>query len=267
MAEIVESESLRDKLKQKRVPVAEINKFLAYVRGEQQKEATKEPNKRPVTSNNDDMLYTMFIKWWSLGMVIDGVNIVITGRAMSMVTYQGYKNKVRATYPSAKFDIQLVREGDTFSVRKESGKVEYKHEIGDAFSEKPINGAYCVISIDGRDYFEGLNKKDYEEMKKGSKQSYLWDKWDSEFWLKSVIKRACKRHFYDVVKEIDENDNAEYGQRDLAGGELLASTEEQIKAAVNADEIMVIMGKLSVADRKACAKIAENRLVEIANGN
>jgi hypothetical protein len=52
MAEIIESESLRDKLKQKRVPVAEINKFLAYVRGEQQKEAGKEANKRPVSGNN-----------------------------------------------------------------------------------------------------------------------------------------------------------------------------------------------------------------------
>lgn len=267
MAEIVESESLRDKLKQKRVPVAEINKFLAYVRGEQQKESTKAADKRPVTGNNDDMLYTMFIKWWSLGMVIDGVNIVITGRAMSMVTYQGYKNKVRATYPSAKFDIQLVREGDTFTVRKESGKVEYTHEIGDAFSEKPINGAYCVISIDGRDYFEGLNKKDYEEMKKGSKQAYLWEKWDSEFWLKSVIKRACKRHFYDVVKDIDENDNAEYGQRDLKGGELLASTEEQIKAAKTTSELMQLMATLSVEDRKACATMVEQRVQEIADGN
>lgn len=263
MAEIVESESLRDKLKQKRVPVAEINKFLAYVRGEQQKESSKPADKRPVSGNNDDMLYTMFIKWWGLDLVIDGVNIVITGRAMSMVTYQGYKNKVRSTYPSAKFDIQLVREGDTFSVSKESGKVEYSHKIGDAFSEQPIKGAYCVISIDGRDYFEGLNKKDYEEMKKGSKQGYLWDKWDSEFWLKSVIKRACKRHFYDVVKEIDENDNADYGQRDLTGGELVAATEEHIAAATTPEQLQAILQGLSVPDRKKATTAIDARLKEI----
>ena len=213
-------ETLKERLKKKRVPVDEVNKFLAYVRGAQQQEAANKAKKAdaptPVTNNNNDMLYTMFIKWWGLGLVIDGVNIVITGKAMSMVTFHGYKNKVRQTYPTAKFDVQLVRDGDTFSVKKADGRVNYTHEIGDAFSEKEIIGAYCVISIDGRDYFEALNKKDFTEMKNASKQGYLWLKWDSEFWLKSVIKRACKRHFYDQVKAIDEIDNADYGLTDEA---------------------------------------------------
>jgi recombinational DNA repair protein RecT len=209
------------------------------------------------------MLYTMFIKWWGLGLVIDGVNIVITGRAMSMVTYQGYKNKVRSVYPSAKFDVQLMREGDTFKVSKQSGKVEYSHDIADAFSEKPIIGAYCVISIDGRDYFEGLNRKDYEEMKKGSKQGYLWDKWDSEFWLKSVIKRACKRHFYDEIKEIDENDNGDYGQRDLGGSEAQSVLEEKIAGANTPEQLHTIMQTMSVADRKRSTELLAARLKEL----
>lgn len=204
--------SLKDKLKKMRMPVDDINTFLAYVTEEKTKEAKKDSDKRPVTNNTDDMLYTMAYRWFKLGLVIDGVNVVITGRSMSMVTYHGYKNKVKQSYPDAKFDVQLVREGDTFSVSKKSGHIEYDHQIGDAFDdEKPIKGAYCVITIDGRDYFEALGKKDYTEMQNSSKQSFLWKKWESEFWLKSVIKRACKRHFYDVVKDIDLQDNEDYG--------------------------------------------------------
>lgn len=222
--------TLKDRLKKKRVPVDDINKFFAYIAGEKHKELSKD--KKPVTNNTNDMLYTIFIKYWGLGLVIDGINVVITGRAMAMVTYHGYKNKVIQTYPSAKFDVQLVRENDEFSVSKESGNIKYSHKIADPFGSGEIKGAYCVISIDGKDYFEALNKKDYDEMKKSSKQSYLWDRWDSEFWLKSVIKRACKRHFYDIVAEIDKVDNEDYGLSD----DVKASDEKKqaiIEAAKN----------------------------------
>lgn len=203
--------TLKDKLKKMRMPVDDINKFLAYISGERAKEKGKESNKQPVTNNTDDMLYTLAFKFYGLGLIIDGINVVITGRAMAMVTYNGYKNKVKQSYPSATFDIQLVREGDTFSVAKESGEVIYSHQFGSPFENNKINGAYVVIKIDGTDYFEALNRRDYEEMQKSSKQSFLWDKWESEFWLKSVMKRACKRHFFDIVAEIDKTDNEQYG--------------------------------------------------------
>lgn len=210
-----EPTTLKEKLKKMRMPVDDINKFLAYVQEEKTKEAAKRVKDSnafsPVTSNTDEMLYTMAFRWFGLGLIIDGVNIVITGRGMAMPTYNGYKNKVRQSYPTAKFDVQLVREGDEFSVSKEDAAVHYKHTISDPFGSGEIKGAYCVISIDGRDYFESLNPRDYTEMKNSSKQSRLWDKWESEFWLKSVIKRACKRHLYDEVKEIDEADNELYG--------------------------------------------------------
>lgn len=207
--------TLKDKLKKMRMPVGDINKFLAYVQGEKTREAAgkaKDPKAyAPVTSNTDDMLYTMAFKWYGQGLVIDGVNVVVTGRGMAMVTYHGYKNKVKQVYPDATFDVQLVREGDTFSVSKESGAVVYQHNFGDPFTDKPIQGAYCVIKFGGNDYFEALNKKDFEEMKNSSKNPSTWTKWPSEFWLKSVIKRACKRHFNDVTIEIDKMDNEEYG--------------------------------------------------------
>ena len=232
--DINEPTPLRERLKKARIPVDDINTFLAYVLGEKHKERKKD--KKPVTNNTDDMLYTMFIRWHKLGMVIDGVNVVITGKAMSMVTYHGYKNRVKKTYPSAIFDVQLVREGDEFKVSKKSGKIEYTHEIANPFEDKPITGAYCVITIGEQQYFESLNMADYGKMKGQSKNQSTWNTWQSEFVLKSVIKRACKRHFYDVVQEIDEADNDDYGLTDDA---LEASDEKMskiiAKAKANAD--------------------------------
>lgn len=220
MAEVKQL-TLKDKLKKKRVPVDNINKFLAYIAGERIKEKGKKNT--PVTNNTDDMLYTMFIKFWNLGLVIDGVNVVITGRGMALVTYHGYKNKVKQVYPDAVFDAQLVREGDTFKVGKESGRVTYTHTFGDPFTEKPIVGAYCVIKFGGNDYFEALNAQDYAEMKGSSKNQSTWDKWESEFWLKSVIKRACKRHFNDITIDIDRVDNESYGLKEDLASQVKAS--------------------------------------------
>lgn len=217
MAEL-EPKTLKEMLKKMHVRVGDINRFTTYVNGEMAKEkkAKLKDSKAytPISNNDMNALYAMFVKFYNLGLVIDGVNVVITGRDMAMVTYHGYKNKVKQIYPDATFDVQLVREGDEFKVSKESGSVMYTHNFGDPFTEKPIIGAYCVIKIGDNDYLETLNKKDYTAMRGGSKNSNLWDKWESEFWLKSVIKRACKRHFNDITVDIDTIDNESYGLAD-----------------------------------------------------
>lgn len=210
--------TLKDKLKKMRMPVDDINKFLAYIEGERAKERAAKARKTdvstPVLNNTDDQLYTMAFKFYGLGLIIDGVNVVITGRGMALPTYHGYKNKVKQIYPDATFDVQLVRKGDTFSVAKESGSVVYSHQIANPFQDEEIEGAYCVIKFGGNEYLETLNKRDYLAMKNSSKNPGTWDKWESEFWLKSVIKRACKRHFNDITVEIDKIDNEMFGLAD-----------------------------------------------------
>lgn len=201
--------TLKDKLLEANHPLSEVERFLAYVFDAKKAEENKD--KKPVSSNSDDMLYSLFTKYRNLGLVIDGVNVVITGRNMAMVTFHGYKNKVLETYPEAKVDMGLVREGDTFTLAKESGGVLYSHSVADPFGNKPIIGAYVVFITKRGEFVETLNKDDFGQMKKGSKMQSIWDTWASEFWLKSVIKRACKRHFYDIVAEIDKIDNEDYG--------------------------------------------------------
>lgn len=216
-------------------------KITGYIDGAIKSEASKDdPKKRPVTNNSDDILYALSKKYYLLGLVLDGVNVVITGRNMGMVTYHGYKNKVLSVYPETKFDIQLVREADMFSVSKSSGHIEYTHEIGDPFGNSPIVGAYVIFKNKRGEYLETLSKSDYEKMKHASKQSYLWGEWESEFWLKSVIKRACKRHFNDIIAEIDKNDNEDYGFIDSDPAEAQANKkaaeEKSIADAITAVE-------------------------------
>ncbi len=209
----IDVKSLGDKLLAKDYPEKDVKRFLAYVDNAIREEKTKEADKRSVTKNSTDALYSLAVKYFNMGVVIDGVNAVVSGSNMVMVTYHGYKNTVLRAYPEAEMDIQLVRQGDTFNFAKESGSVVYTHSLADPFenAEAPIIGAYFIAKTKRGEFLETLNKTDYEKMKKGSKMSYLWDTWASEFWLKSVVKRGCKRHFYDVVAEIDKDDNEQYG--------------------------------------------------------
>lgn len=151
------------------------------------------------------------------GFALDGVNYVITGNSMYMPTYKAYKNKIYMVYPESEIDVQLIREGDEYSFAKESGSVIYTHTIADPFTavEPTILGAYCVIKNKRGEFLETLNTKDYMAMRDGSKQPKLWDKWASEFWKKSVIKRACKTHFNDITNAIDEKDNEVIGLADV----------------------------------------------------
>lgn len=231
MATVQELGTLKQKLLDKKMREEDVNKILAYLTGAITEESRKE--KRPVTGNTVDQLYTLIFKWWNQGLLIDGVNVVITGRNMAMVTFHGYKNKVLQVYPETQFDIQLVREGDEFQVSKESGAVVYQHNIGDPFAEKEpaIKGAYVVFKNKRGEFIETLNKTDYEKMRKASGRYSTWDEWASEFWLKSVIKRACKRHFYDVIEEIDKMDNEDFGASNT-DREDAPDVAEQVKTAV-----------------------------------
>lgn len=161
------------------------------------------------------------------GFALDGVNYVITGNRMYIPTYKAFKNKIYMVYPDTIIDLQLVREGDEFKVAKESGSVLYTHDIGDPFAtvEPDIKGAYCVIKNSRGEFLETLNKSDFEKMRMASKQPQLWLKWASEFYLKSVIKRACKRHFNDITKAIEEKDN------EVVGLDIVKASDDK-KAAI-----------------------------------
>ena len=223
---------LKELLVEKGLPNDTISNILAYFNDARRAESSSQGSK-PVTNSDTTQLYALAVKYWNMGVPLDGINAVITGKNMVMVTFNGYKNKILATYPETQFDIQLVREGDTFKFSKVDGQVKYHHELADPFkggASGQITGAYVVIKNKRGEYLETLDKTTYEKMRGQSKQSTLWDKWESEFMLKSVIKRAAKRHFNDVVAEIDRDDNAQYGGVDV--DEAIAKSDEAVDGAI-----------------------------------
>ena len=159
---------------------------------------------------NHQLAFDLYEKVAIDGLFIDGETITIGYKKRVIITYnyQAYKNKVLMTYPDTVFDIQLVYKGDKFSFQKKNGIVYYQHDMSDPFSEtKELIGTYCIIKNKRGEFIEMLNKTEIKKMKSVSKMSYIWDNWEGEMWKKSVIKRACKTHFFDVTSNMDALDN------------------------------------------------------------
>lgn len=174
------------------------------------------------TKHTQAELYGLIVKYLNAGTNLDGVNVILSGKNMGLITFHGYMNKVKVNHPEVFFDVQLVREGDKFKFAKESGKVVYNHEIANPFEDKKIVGAYCVVKLNndsGDESLELLNAEDFQKMKSSSRNTATWNKWESEFWRKSVIKRACKVYFAEEVRDLDEIDNEDYGLEDEKASE------------------------------------------------
>lgn len=143
-------------------------------------------------------------------LFIDGdtITLAFRGRVIINYGYQAYRNRVLISYPDSKFDISLVYSGDKFSFKKQSGEVIYTHEMTNPFSnEEKIIGAYCIIKNARGTVFERLNTSEISKLNAVSKMNAIWKTWFGEMVLKSVIKRACKRNFYDITKNMHKVDN------------------------------------------------------------
>jgi hypothetical protein len=144
---------------------------------------------------------------------IDGETITLSNRGKIIVSYnyQAYKNVLLNVYPESTFDMQVVYQGDDFSFFKESGRVVYTHRLKDPFAtKKVIIGTYCIIKNSRGEFLETLDLEEIMKMRNVATTKDIWDEWFSEMVLKSVIKRACKRHFRDIVVNVEKLDNENY---------------------------------------------------------
>lgn len=189
------------------------------------------------SKHNQLELYSLIVKYLNAGTNLDGVNVVLTGKNMGLITYHGFMNKVKASHKNVFFDIQLVREGDKFNFKKKDGKVEYTHEIGNPFENGKIIGSYCIVKFDnGNESLELLNDRDFSEMKSSSRNQSTWNKWESEFWRKSVIKRACKVYFAEEIEALNSLDNQDFGLEEETPEETKKKIVEAHKNAKNSEE-------------------------------
>lgn len=201
------------------------------------------------------------------GLYIDGDTITLSykGKVMVSYNYQAYKNKLLMIYPEASFDIQNVFKEDTFSFKKESGKVIYTHNINDPFNnKKEIIGCYCIIKTNRGEFIETLNRDEIDKIRSVAKTQSIWNQWEGEMVLKSVIKRACKRHFKDVVSNIEKIDNENY---DLENTNIDISLKEEIQNCNSKQELTNIYNakKTIVEDEVEFINLLNRRLKEVEN--
>lgn len=127
------------------------------------------------------------------------------------IDYHTYKNRLLEVYPESIIDIQLVYDTDEFVFKKENGKITYTHNILNPFAKnkKPVGG-YCIIKNKLGEFIEIMNETEIQKCKQVAKMKNIWNTWESEMYLKTIMKRACKRFFFDIVKDIETEDNKNY---------------------------------------------------------
>jgi hypothetical protein len=198
-------------------------------------------------------------------LFIDGDTITLQfkGKVMVSYNYQAYKNRVLNIYPETKFDVQNVYQGDDFHFEKNSGTVKYKHVLSDPFSEqKTIMGCYCIIKNNRGEFIETLNMAEVTKMRNVAKTQNVWNTWFSEMVLKSVVKRACKRHFKDLVVNIELIDNDNY---DLEAVNINHTIKDEIEKCQTNEELEVVYKthKPLIEDEVAFIKLLSERKKEI----
>ena len=264
-------EAIKKELEAQKHKPAEVSIYIQYLNKlavETEKDNTTKKNKWiPYFKDADAVhLYNTVAKD---GLFIDGDTITLQFKGSVTVNYnyQAYKNKLLLIYPESKFDIQNVYQGDTFSFKKESGKVFYEHGIENPFEKsKVIIGCYCIIKNQRGEFIETLNMDDILKMRNVAKTQAIWNAWESEMILKSVIKRACKRHFKDVVVNIEIIDNENY---DLETVNLEYQIKELIENATSVEEITKIYNEHigHCKDEKAFLELLTTKKNELKKAN
>lgn len=202
-------------------PEADVAKFIQHVTTLIEEKKDGKPANYWIQNVPEENLAEFFIIVNKEGLVLDGEDIRLVGTwskkhgkvLISLdYNYQAYKNKMLIAYPETKIDTQLVYEGDELSFRKESGKVIYSHKIKDPFkqSRENIVGGYCIIKNSRGEFLTPLSKDEIEHHRKKAKTDYIWNEWYKEMAMKTLIKKACSKHFKDTFSKIESMDNENY---------------------------------------------------------
>lgn len=194
-------------------PAEQVEAYASYCE-RQAKELdkdTKKPKNPWMGFKTDAQLADLFRRVASQGLVLDGKHITLQSTGISY-DYVAYKNKMILAYPESIIDVQLVYNGDKFMVQKESGKVKYEHILSDPFNqeESKIEGGYCVIKNKRGEFLTVMGKDDIQKHRIVAKTDLFWKKWFKEMALKTIVKKACKFHFDDIFKEMEEADEENF---------------------------------------------------------
>jgi len=159
-----------------------------------------------------DKVIELYNRALSQKLHIDGKHITIEnrgGKIQLSYDYIAYKNRLLTIYPEAKLDFNVVYKDDDFSIAKKDGKVFYSHKINNPFNNKndDVIGVYCIIKINTGDFFITLDREEIDQLRKKATTDDIWKDWFKDMCIKSAIKKIVSKHFDDIYREINNDDN------------------------------------------------------------
>lgn len=136
--------------------------------------------------------------------------------AQMQIGYKGYIARLHERLDNCTVHVDLVHQGDTFTVKKSGSREQYEHTPADPFStgEKGCIGAYCYVEwTDNGEVRSIVGRMSIEEIKKVqgiAKSQKVWGPWWNRQALKTVIKRTCEYKFSSITEDLNEIDNTGY---------------------------------------------------------
>ena len=184
----------------------DVEKFTSYcISLEMAKNGSKNPFMKRLPANK---LSDLFKRVTNEGLKFDGKHVTLQSTGINY-DYMAYKNKMLMAYPESIIDVDLVYEGDEFTLAKSSSKVVSNHEIVNPFdrTDSKIKGGYCIIKNKRGEFVVTLTKADFEKHRKVARTDFIWKAWYVEMCMKTLIKKCVRIMYDDVYDTIDEEDN------------------------------------------------------------
>ena len=199
-------------------PENQVNNYIAYLTRLQTEKKDGQLKNPWMQYKSDEYIIRIFKTVSEDGLVFDGEDVTLQNTGVSY-NYQAYKNKMYLAYPETLIDVQLVYKGDSFSFSKNSGQINYSHNIASPFDhqDKDIIGAYCVIKNNRGQFLTTLSLAEINKHRAVAKTQTVWNKWFPEMVMKTVVKKGCSKHFKDTYYNIEKLDNENYDLDQLPG--------------------------------------------------
>lgn len=216
----------------------QVDRYVSYL----EKIATEKDKDKKIKNEwvgwlKDEQLAEAFKKVDLEGLVFDGIHVTWQSTGVSF-DYVAYKKKMYVAYPESEFDAQLVYKGDTFSFRKENGKVIYNHSFANPFEKKDteIIGAYAIAKNRRGEFIVTLTLADITKHRKVARTDTFWASWFPEMVMKTVAKKVCKQFFADEFQGLEDMDNEQYDPDKVVAEDL--SYIDEIKAIDNLNDLV-----------------------------
>lgn len=196
---------------------AELNQYNRL--SEEEKAKVSKPTypdiKRPrtlfVEKISPEEQIALWFKAQRMHINIDGENCWFDYSNGIMFNYIAMRNAVLSIYPRGRFDQGIVLQGDEFTCGKDQNGITYDLKKSNPFarlnfsidehthqisSESNILGCYAAFWANddtGTEVLEVMNLEDINSCIQSSKNLKSWSTYPTEFLIKTVIKRVCKR--------------------------------------------------------------------------